>query len=79
MQLFVDFCRALANERRVSMFILIQKQMEMSVCELADAFGITEQAASFHLKKLLKVGLVRQRRDGKYTLSISHNASQTFN
>ncbi|HBL39872.1 TPA: hypothetical protein DDZ10_04380 [Candidatus Uhrbacteria bacterium] len=71
MNSFIDLCRALGNERRVRMYISIHERGQLAVCDLADEIGISEPAASFHLKKLLRVGLIKQRRDGKFTLSSS--------
>lgn len=57
--------KALANETRLKMLRLLSIR-EMCVCELTVALSLTQPTASHHLNILENVGLVRDRKDGKW-------------
>jgi len=57
--------KALANETRLKMLRLLSTR-EMCVCELTVALDLTQPTASHHLNILQNVGLVRDRKDGKW-------------
>jgi ArsR family transcriptional regulator len=57
--------KALANETRLKMLRLLTLR-EMCVCELTVALDLTQPTASHHLNILQNVGLVRDRKDGKW-------------
>jgi len=57
--------KALANETRLKMLRLLSIR-EMCVCELTVALDLTQPTASHHLNILQNVGLVRDRKDGKW-------------
>jgi DNA-binding transcriptional ArsR family regulator len=57
--------KALANETRLKMLWLLSIR-EMCVCELTLALDLTQPTASHHLNILQNVGLVRDRKDGKW-------------
>lgn len=57
--------KALANETRLKMLRLLSIK-EMCVCELTVALNLTQPTASHHLNILQNVGLVRDRKDGKW-------------
>ncbi len=57
--------KALANETRLKMLRLLSVK-EMCVCELTFALGLTQPTASHHLNILQNVGLLKDRKDGKW-------------
>ena len=60
---FADVARALGNGRRAQIVDLLV-QAERSVDEIAGELGQSVANTSQHLQQLLRVGLVRTRRDG---------------
>ena len=57
--------KALANETRLKMLRLLSIR-EMCVCELTVALDLTQPTASHHLNILQNVGLVKDRKEGKW-------------
>ena len=57
--------KALADETRVRMLGLLGVR-EMCVCEVMVALDLTQSTASHHLGILENVGLVRDRKEGKW-------------
>jgi len=69
MKILADFFRALANERRLIIWLRLHNTKSASVTELAQELGISESATSKHLKKMLRADLINQIREGEYVLS----------
>jgi len=57
--------KALANETRLKMLRLLNIR-EMCVCELTVALNLTQPTASHHLSILQNVGLIKDRKEGKW-------------
>jgi len=57
--------KALANETRLKMLRLLSKR-EMCVCELTVALDLTQPTASHHLNILENMGLIKDRKEGKW-------------
>jgi len=57
--------RALADETRLKILMLLDIR-EMCVCEIMVALDLTQPTASHHLGILEAVGLVKDRREGKW-------------
>ncbi len=57
--------KALANETRLSMLMLLNVK-EMCVCELTVALDLTQPTASHHLNILQNVGVIKDRKEGKW-------------
>ena len=57
--------KALANRTRLKMLKLLSGR-EMCVCELTVALDLTQPTASHHLNILQNVGLVEDRKEGKW-------------
>ena len=57
--------KALADVTRLKILMLLDIR-EMCVCELMVALGVTQPTASHHLGILESVGLVKDRREGKW-------------
>ena len=69
MEPLVELFRALGNSRRLKGFIYLHKNGGAAVCDLAEELGISEQATSFHLKKLARAGIIKQNKVGKFVIS----------
>ena len=59
------FFKALADETRLKILKLLQTR-EMCVCEIMVALNLTQPTASHHLGLLENVGLIKDRKDGKW-------------
>jgi DNA-binding transcriptional ArsR family regulator len=57
--------KALANETRLKMLRLLSRR-EMCVCELTVALDLTQPTASHHLKILENMGLLKDRKEGRW-------------
>jgi len=57
--------KALADETRLRILKLLEVR-EMCVCEVMVALGLTQPTASHHLGILENVGLVKDRKEGKW-------------
>ncbi len=62
-QLHADICSALADPSRI-MLLYSLAEKSMNVSDLANEIGISQPAASRHLKLLRERGLVRAERQG---------------
>ncbi|MEM1570312.1 MAG: metalloregulator ArsR/SmtB family transcription factor [Candidatus Bathyarchaeia archaeon] len=58
--------KALANETRLKILMLLDVRGEMCVCELMSALGLTQPTISHHLGILKNAGLIRERKSGKW-------------
>ena len=63
MSLHVDLFKALSDETRLKIIILLHKR-ELCVCQIEAALGITQTKASRHLSILRRAGLLKARREG---------------
>ncbi|MGN0739171.1 MAG: ArsR/SmtB family transcription factor [Treponema sp.] len=61
-----ELCRALGDENRLKIIDLLT-QGEQCACRLLEKFNITQPTLSHHIKILSECGLVKSRRDGKWT------------
>jgi len=62
-QLHADICSALADPSRILILYALHEQ-RLNVSDLAEAVGLSQPAASRHLKILRERGLVRPERQG---------------
>ena len=68
--------KALANPTRLKILNLLQIR-EMCVCEIMVALGLTQPTASHHLSILENVGLVKDRKEGRWVFySITSDTTQ---
>lgn len=58
-----DIFKALSCETRLQMLALLLKEKELCVCDFVDILQITQSKASRHLRQLVQVGLLEDRRD----------------
>lgn len=61
------FFKALADTTRLRILELLTLR-EMCVCEIMVALDLTQPTASHHLRILENVGLVKDRKDGKWVI-----------
>lgn len=69
-QLHADICSALGDPRRIKLLYSIESNPK-NVSDLADEIGISQPAASRHLKILKNCGLIEANRQGacvEYTI-----------
>ena len=72
------FFKALADMTRLRILGLLTIR-EMCVCEVMVALDLTQPTASHHLRILENVGLVKDRKEGKWVFYSLHNPAQTVN
>jgi ArsR family transcriptional regulator, arsenate/arsenite/antimonite-responsive transcriptional repressor len=81
----VRLFHALSDETRLEVLEMLRGG-ERCVCELQDALGAAQSRLSFHLKVLKEVGLVRDRKDGRWsyytlvpeTLGVAHDVVRSL-
>lgn len=66
MDLLLEQLKALADETRLKIFKLVERQ-ELCVCEIVPAIGLTQPTVSVHLGKLKRARLVKERRAGQWS------------
>jgi len=59
------FLRAISDPNRLKILCVLQKG-SMCVCEVVPAVGISDKLASHHLKQLKNIGLLIEKREGKF-------------
>jgi ArsR family transcriptional regulator len=63
---FADRLRALADPTRIGIVNSLARSPELCVCNLTDAFGLSQPTVSHHLKILREAGLVEAERRGTW-------------
>jgi DNA-binding transcriptional ArsR family regulator len=59
--------QALADENRLLAVALLKRRQELCACEIQAATGLTHATVSHHMAVLMEAGIVRSRRQGKWT------------
>jgi ArsR family transcriptional regulator len=54
--------KALSDETRLSMLLLLLREGELCVCDFMEVLGVTQSKASRHLRYLVNAGLLQDRR-----------------
>lgn len=62
------FFKALSDETRISIVDALQKNKWMNVGEICEEIGKEQSIVSHHLSCLRNCGLVKTKKEGKYTL-----------
>lgn len=62
----VSLCKALSDDTRMRLVLLMLKYGELCVCDLVDALKLPQPTVSRHLSQLRNVGLVSDRRAGQW-------------
>ena len=55
--------KALSDETRLSMLLLLLREGELCVCDFMEVLGVTQSKASRHLRYLVNAGLLQDRRE----------------
>ena len=63
-----------ANHRRIEIMMLLEKQPELSVIEIAETLGVNFKTISEHTRRLAMAGIVLKRSDSS---SVRHVLSVT--
>lgn len=58
--------RALSDPRRLMTLWLLRREGELCACEVQSALGLNHSTVSHHMRELVRAGLVRTRREGKW-------------
>lgn len=58
--------KALADDFRLAALLLIRNQEQLCVCELTEAFGVSQPKVSRHLATLREVGMLTTERRGQW-------------
>ncbi len=66
LQSLLELHKALADETRVRMLVVLQALGELCVCDLEAGLDVTQSRASRHMSVLRHAGLVDDRRDGQW-------------
>lgn len=67
--------KVLADDTRLKIVYALSQEDELCVCDVATIIGITNAAASHHLRLLRNMGLAKHRKEGKmvfYSLESHH-------
>lgn len=56
--------KGFANHRRIEIMLLLERQPELSVSEIAEILKINFKTASEHIRRLAIAGLVMKRNEG---------------
>lgn len=59
------FLRAIADPNRLKILCVLQGGAKC-VCEIVSAIGISDKLTSHHLKQLKDIGLLTEKREGKF-------------
>lgn len=59
------FLRAISDPNRLKILCVLQKG-SLCVCEIVPMIGISDKLASHHLKQLKEVGLLIEKKEGKF-------------
>jgi ArsR family transcriptional regulator len=67
MKEFIEKFKAFADETRLRiLYLLLNSNSELCVCELTDALEIQQYNVSRHLKILRNAGLIEERKEGRW-------------
>ncbi len=68
MEVLRDTFKALSDDTRLQIMVLLLENAELCVCDFVGALGQTQSKISRHLRYLHNSGLVKDRRDGLWML-----------
>ncbi|WP_279526498.1 metalloregulator ArsR/SmtB family transcription factor [Marinomonas balearica] len=69
----VTLFKSLADETRLKSILLITQEKELCVCELQHALDESQPKISRHLAQLKQIGLLQDRRNGKWVYYRMHD------
>ena len=68
--------RGFSNHRRIEMLMLLEREPELSVAEIAKKLSVNFKTASEHIRRLAIAGLILKRSDGT---SVRHKLTERGN
>lgn len=66
LNMVVEIFKALSEKNRVRVIAALTRNYELCVCQITLMLGLAYSTVSRHLNILLKAGLIRVRKDGKW-------------
>src|SRR3712207_6354914 len=63
---FELIAKALADPRRMALLQAIARREECACQQLREEFPVSKATISFHLKELVRAGLIQARREGQF-------------
>ena len=73
-----EIFKALGDETRLDIVIML-KGKELCVCDIIDAFNLSQPAISHHLKILRQAGIINDTKEGKWVYyRINQNVFQVI-
>ena len=64
-KIFINFFKAIANEDRLSIIKLLQKEKEMCAQDVQKNFFLEQSTTSHHLNKLRVAGITKSKKSGR--------------
>jgi DNA-binding transcriptional ArsR family regulator len=78
-QALTEYFRALSDKLRLQILLLLDGTGESNVSSLAEHLAVSQPLVSWHLRPLVRVGLVRLRRTGRETYcSLNRDAFRLY-
>jgi len=68
MEKLVLFSKAMADENRLKIVALIQREKALCVCEISDTLALSQPLVSRHLKQLRAVGILQSQKRNKWMI-----------
>ena len=68
MEALVQFSKAMADENRLKIVALIQREESLCVCEICDTLALSQPLVSRHLKQLKAVGVLQSKKKNKWMI-----------
>ena len=68
MEKLVLFSKAMADENRLKIVALIQREESLCVCEICDTLALSQPLVSRHLKQLKAVGVLQSKKKNKWMI-----------
>lgn len=74
----IDYFKVLAVHTRFIIFQYLKHNSNITISHLVKLVGLTQPTVTFHINKLIKVGLVRKRKIGRrvYCRTENHRACE---
>ncbi len=64
----LEFANALANEIRLKILHYIYKNGKTCFCELENLFGVKKSTLNYHVKMMVRAGLLKSSKSGKLVI-----------
>ena len=64
-KVFIKLFKALANEERIQIILLLKEHKEMFAQHIQKHFYLEQSTTSYHLNTLLRAGIAKVRKEGR--------------